>query len=85
MPTPRSPKDVITEMTDALRLCDSCLKSYEACIKPFADEYAKEPKDQLKTLTDDVIEIKKVIRTIDKLMGVISEQGKQMEEPKGAE
>lgn len=85
MPRPRSAKDAISELKTAaellgFHLCESCLKSNKACIKKFADENAKEPKDQLKTLTEEVAELKVVIRTTDKLMEAISEQRTQIEE-----
>lgn len=85
MPRPRSAKDAISELKTGaellgLHLCESCLKANETCIKRFADENAKDPKDQLKTLTEDIKEIKMIISTTDKLMESISEQKNQIEE-----
>ena len=56
-------------------LFESCLKLNEDCLKKFSDENAKE---QLKG--EDVAELKLIIRTTDKLVDVITEQGKQIEE-----
>ena len=53
------------------------MKLNEDCLKKFADENAKE---QLKGVTEDVVELKLIIKTIDKLVGAIKEQGKQIDE-----
>ena len=52
-------------------------KLSEDCLKKFADENAKE---QLKGVTEDVAELKLIIRTTDKLVGAIKEQRKQIDE-----
>ena len=52
------------------------MKLNEDCLKKFA-EIAKE---QLKGVTEDVAEIKLIIRTTDKLVDAIKDQGKQIEE-----
>ena len=85
MPRPRSAKEASCESKIAaellgFHLCESCLKLNEDCLKKFVDENAKESKEQLKGITEDVAELKLIIRTTDKLVDVIKEQGKQIEE-----
>ena len=53
------------------------MKLNEDCLKKFADEKGKE---QLKGVTEDAVEIKLIIKTTDKLVDVIKEQGKQIDE-----
>ena len=58
-------------------MCESYLKLNEDCLKKFANENAKE---QLKVITEDVAELKMVIKTTDKLVDAIKDQGRQIEE-----
>ena len=65
MPRPRSAKEVSCECKSTaellgFHLCESCLKLNEDCLKKFAKENAKE---QLKVITEDVAELKMVIKT----------------------
>ena len=55
-------------------LCESCLKLNEDCLKKFVDENAKEG------VTEDVAELKLIMRTTDELVDAIKEQGRQVEE-----
>ena len=82
MPRPRSAKEVSCESKSTaellgFHLCESCLKLNEDCLKKFANENAKE---QLKVITEDVAELKMVIKTTDKLVDAIKDQGRQIEE-----
>ena len=82
MPRPRSAKEascgskIATELL-GFHLCEFCLKLNEDCLKKFADENAKE---QIKGITEDVAELKLIIKTTDKLVDAIKEQGRQIEE-----
>ena len=69
-----------TELLLGFHLCESCLKLNEDCLKKFVDDNAKESEEQLKGVTEDVAELKLIIRTTDELVGAINEQGKQIEE-----
>ena len=82
MPRPRSAKEASCEFKIAAELLgfhlwESCLKLNEDCLKKVADENAKE---QLKGITEDVAELKVIVRTTDKLVGATKEQGRQIEE-----
>ena len=82
MPRPRNAKEAsceskITAELLGFHLCESCSKLSEDCLKKFVDENARE---QLKGITEDVAEFKLIIRTTDKLVDVIKEQGKRIEE-----
>ena len=81
MPRPRSAKagcesKIAAELL-GFHLCESCLKLNEDCLKKFQRKNAKE---QLKGVTEDVAELKLIIRTTDELVDVIKEQGRQIEE-----
>ena len=60
-------------------MCVSCLKENEDCLKKFAEENAKVSKEEFKNLTEDVKEVKMIIRMTDKVEA-FKEEGKQMEE-----
>ena len=60
-------------------LCESCLKLNEDCLKKSA-EIAKESKEEVKGVIEDVTDLKLIVRTTDKLVGVIKDRGKQIEE-----
>ena len=82
MKRPRSAKEDSCESKIAaellcFHLCESCLKLNEDCRKKFVDEKAKE---QLKDVTEDVADLKMIIRTTDELVDAIKEQGRQIEE-----
>ena len=82
MPRPRSAKEASFETKSTaellgFHLCESCLKLNEDCLKKFANENAKE---QLKVITEDVAELKMVIKTTDKLVDALKDQGRQIEE-----
>ena len=67
MPRSRSAKEVSCETKIAAELLgfhlfESCLRLNEDCLKKFVDENAKE---QLKGITEDVAELKLIIRTTD--------------------
>lgn len=84
MPRPRSAKEANSELKVAaellgFHLCESCLKENEDCLKKFAEENTKEAKGQLKTLSEDVGELKQIVKVTDKLVNAIEEQGKQIE------
>ena len=88
MPKPRRAKEDKCESKIAaellgFRLCESCLKVNEDCRKKFFDENSKESKEQLKSITEDVGEIKLIIKENDKLVEAVKEQGKQIEELEG--
>ena len=53
------------------------MKENEDCPKKFVEEITKASKEEL---TEDVRELKMIIRTTDKLVEAIKEQGKQIEE-----
>ena len=85
MPRPRSAKEVscgskIAAELLGFHLIESCLKLNEDCLKKCVDDNAKESKEQLKGITEDVAELKLIIRTTDELVDAIKEQGKQIEE-----
>ena len=70
MPRPRSAKEVSCETKSAaellgLHLCESCSKLNEDCRKKVDDENANE---QLKGITEDVGELKLIVRTTDELV-----------------
>ena len=80
MPRPRRAKEVSCESKIAAELLgfhlfESCLKLNEDCLKKFVDENAKE---QLKGITEDVAELKLIIRTTDELVDDIKEQGNKL-------
>ena len=78
MPRPRSAKEVSCESKSTaeplgFHLCESCLKLNEDCLKKFANEDAKE---ELKVITEDIAELKMIIKTTDKLVDAIKDQGR---------
>ena len=82
MSRPRNAKEASCETKSAaellgFHLCESCLRLNEDCLKKFINENAKE---QLKVITEDVAELKMVIKTTDKLVDAIKDQGRQIEE-----
>ena len=75
----------ISELTMSAELLgfhsrESYLKENEDCLEKFAEGNEKESKEQSKSLTEDISELKQISRTIDKLVGAFKERGKQIEE-----